>query len=391
MLNESPLPVLNISVDSLIIETKDKHKGKFTIKNSGGGLLCGRVISRLPGLCFETENFSGNNYEISYTWDATKTGLKTGQSMEGVVYVSSNGGEKILPVSLKFTRMSIMSTGGTMIANIADFFEYSQVNSDGARRMFTDSEFYMLLLATGYPYLEVYENLHKDANRERAMDNFFVLSGLKEETKVFAKQHRLEFSANNNEPLRGRIEVCKTDSGYASAEIVKSQGSSWLNLSTGRLTTNDFNEQFVATVNFTIDPSKVSSSFAREEIVIGNDPKEDKSNVVEVIFRRPIPIKTHLNRETFRFEDAGHLIVHNNTGQTITVEPFCQENYIRFGAKRFVVADYEEIPFEVKLTAFLGAQVYFRKIAYLRASIEVKFSLPGVTHKKILPVIVGGW
>ena len=391
MLYESPLPVLSVSVDSLRVETKDKHTGQFTIKNIGGGLLSGRVMSRLPGLGFDAENFSGNNQSINFSWDASRAGIKTGQSLEGSIIVSSNGGEKIIPINLKYTRMSILSTGGTMIANIVDFYEYSLVNSDGARRMFTDSEFYMLLLATGYPYLEVYENLHKDANRERAMENFFVLSGLKEETKVFAKQRKLEFSSIGNEPLKGRMEVCKTDAGYAAAEITKSHNSDWLNLSTGRLSTFDFNEQFVATVGFTIDPSKAMSSFVREEIIIGHEPKNDRSNVVEIIFRRPIPIKTSLSRETFRFEDTGQLIVHNNTGQTITVEPFCQENYIRFGAKRFVVAEYEEIPFDVKLTAFLGAQVYFRKIAYFRAAIEVKISLPGVTHKKILPIVVGGW
>ena len=191
MLHESPLPVLSVSVDSLIFETKDKHTGQFTIKNTGGGQLYGRIIARLPGLYFDADNFSGNNQSINFSWDAARAGIKTGQSLEGAVYVSSNGGEKIIPVSIKYTRMSILSAGGTMIANIMDFYEYSLVSSDGARRLFTDSEFYMLLLATGYPYLEVYESLHKDANRERAMDNFFVLSGLKEETKIFAKQHRL--------------------------------------------------------------------------------------------------------------------------------------------------------------------------------------------------------
>ena len=391
MLNESPLPKLKVSVESLTVETKDRHTGKFKIKNIGGGRLFGRIISRLPGLSFDVENFCGNSHEVNYTWDASQAGIKTGQNIEGVVHVSSNGGEKAIPINMRYTRMSISSTGGTIIANIVDFYEYSKKNSDGARRMFTDSEFYMLLLATGYPYLEVYEYLHKDANRERAMDNFFVLSGLKGETKVFAKQHKLEFSSNGNEPLRGRLEVCKTDSGYASTEIVKAQDANWLNLSTGRLSTLDFDAHFVAKVNFTIDPSKVTSSFAREEIIIGSEPMPDKSNVVEVIFRRPIPFSAALNRESFRFEDSGQLIVHNNTGKTITIEPFCQENYIRFGAKRYVVAEYEEIPFDVKLTAFLGAQVYFRKIAYLKASIEVKISLPGVTHKKILPIIVGGW
>ena len=391
MLHESPLPVLGVSVDSLTVETKDKHTGQFTIKNTGSGQLRGRIITRLPGLSFDADSFCGNSQTVSFTWDATQSGIKTGQSLEGTIIVSSNGGEKKLPVSLKYTRMSIMSAGGTMIANIMDFYEYSLVNSDGARRMFTDSEFYMLLMATGYPYMEVYENLHKDANRERAMDNFFVLSGLKEETKVYAMQHKLDFSSNNNELARGCFEVKKTDIGYASAEIRKARDSDWLSLSSGRLSTSDFDEQLVAVVNFTIDPSKVPSSFAREEVIIGHEPRPDKSNVVEIVFRRPIPFSARLTRETFRFEDTGKLIVHNNTGNTITVEPFCQESYIRFHAKRFVVAEYEEIPFDIKLTAFLNAQVYFRKIAYLKAAIEVKFSLPGVTHKKILPVIVGGW
>ena len=391
MLYESPLPVLNVSVDSLTIETKDKYTGQFKIKNTGHGELSGRIISRLPGLKFDVEKWRGNNQDINFTWDAQQGAIKAGDNKSGAIIVSSNGGEKIIPVDLKYTRMSIVSASGLTIANVRDFYEYSKLNIDGARRMFTDSEFYMLLLATGYPYLEVYENLHKDANRERAMDNFFVLSGLKEKTEVTIKQKKLEFVTNGDELQRGRIEVSKTDTGYASAEITKLHDSDWLSLSTGRLASLDFNESLQATVNFTIDPKKIPASFAREEILIGQDLAPDKSNVVEIIYRTPIQIKARLSRETFRFEDSGHLIVYNNTGQTIAVEPFSKEKYIHFHSKTFVVTEYAEIPFDIKLTAFLGAQIYFRKIAYLKAFIEVMFKFPGKAHKKILPVVVGGW
>ena len=387
---EYPNPILKVSLQSLSIETKDSYSGSFSIKNAGGGELRGRMFSRLAGLSFTPSEWSGNSQKVEYVWDAAQAAVKAGESISGYFYVTSNGGEAAVPVNAKHTRMSIATPSGRVIANVKDFYEYSLASESGARRMFTDSEFYMLLLATNYPYLEVYENLHKDANRERAMDNFFILSGLKKKTEIFVKQNKLQFSTNNNEAITGRFHVLKSDSGYAQTDIKTVSGASWLVLSTGRLVSHDFDETLTATASFTIEPKKIPMGFAREEIVVGQGPLADKSNVVEVIYRRRNSVKARLSRDTFKFDDTGILIVTNNTGNTLTVEPFCTENYIRFGAKKFVVDEYAEIPFEVKLSAFMNAQIYFRKIAYLKAVIEIKYGLPGYIQKKTLPVVVGG-
>ena len=388
---ENPNPILTVSLQSLLIETKDSHSGSFSIKNSGGGELYGHIYSRLQGLSFTPNEWSGNSLKVDYLWDASKAAVKAGESINGCFYVTSNGGEAVIPVSAKHTRMSIATPSGKVIANVKDFYEYSLASESGARRMFTDSEFYMLLLATGYPYLEVYENLHKDANRERAMDNFFILSGLKKKTEIFVKEKKLLFSSNNDETITGKFHVLKSDTGYAQTDIKTVGGASWLVLSTGRLVSHDFGETLAATASFIIEPKRIPMDFSREEIFVGQEPLTDKSNVLEVIYRRKNSVKAKLSRDTYKFDDTGLLIVTNNTGNTLTVEPFCTENYIRFGAKKFVVDEYAEIPFEVKLSAFLNAQIYFRKIAFLKAVIEIKYGLPGAIQKKSLPVVVGGF
>ena len=390
MLYENPLPHLSVSVQSLVIETKDSHSGSFTIKNAGGGELSGRLLSRLAGLSFIPDSWSGNSQKIDYVWDAGRGAVKSGESASGHFFVTSNGGEAMIPVTAKHIRMSITTPSGKVIANVTDFYEYSRTSGDGARRMFTDSEFYMLLLATGYPYLEVYENLHKDANRERAMDNFFVLSGLKKKTEVYVKQKKLEFSSNKDETLTGRFQIHKTDAGYVQTDIRTAGGAPWLTLSTGRLVSQDFDDSLTAVAGFSIDAAKIPANFAREEIIVGTEENAADSNVVEVIFRRKNSVLARLSRDSYKFDDTGLLIVTNNTGNNITVEPFCTESYIRFGAKRFVVDEYAEIPFEIKLSTFMNAQIFFRKIAYLKTKIEVRYSVPGFVHRKTLPVVVGG-
>lgn len=388
---ENPLPVLELDTDFIEIETKDIFTGRFKIKNTGGGVLKGRALSRLLGLNFEPEEWEGNNQTITYTWNPSRAGAQIGETIQAICFITSNGGEVELPVQAKLTKMSIITSEGKNISNIFDFYEYSQTHPTQARRMFTDSEFYMLLLATGYTYIEVYESLHKDANRERAMDNFFILSGLKGRTKTEIKARNLEFSQKpgDKEKLYGNFLVKKSDHGYVDAPLTLKNNAPWLTLSTGKLSATDFNDDFIAVVNFSIDSAKISKAYARELVVVGAD--DSFSNTVEIIYRRRPGLTARLNKNTYRYSDKGTIEIINNTGELIKVTPFCKENYIRFSAKSFAVEAVAEIPFEVKLGAFMSAQMFFRKLPYMKTIIEVEFSSPGKTYKKNLPITVGEW
>jgi len=385
------LPSIAISIDLLAIETKDKHEGCFTIKNTGGGILAGRVLSRNAGLVFTPNTWEGNRQTINYSFNAATAGLSTGQSMESVVYILSNGGEAKLPLSAKLAKMSITTNEGTTIANLQDFYDYAQIHPAQARRLFVDSEFYMLLLAIGYEYMEVYESLHKDSNRERAMDNFFILSGLKGKTKLSIAKTGLEFTQKPgaSEMLYGSIAIKKSDGGYVDAPITTAGDSKWLNCYASRLVQSDFDEGLIAMVNFSIDPLKISGTYARELVTIGAESTGD--NTVEIVYRRTQPVVFTLNRTSYHYDDKGVIQVANNTGKDIKIEVYCPESYVRFSARSYVIGTYGEIPFDIKLSAFLSAQMLFRKVPYMKTEIEVKAAAPGQVRKKLIPLIVGEW
>ena len=388
-----PLPVLDMDRDYIQIETKDRFEGSFDVRNTGGGVLKGYVFSRCPGLVFKPEEWEGNNRTINFSFSASAAGLRIGETLESHFFVMSTGGERQIPISAKLTKMSLSTSDGRIIANIQDFYDYSLVKPSQARRLFTDSEFYMLLLASGYEYMEVYESLHKDPNRERAMDNFFILSGLKTRTSLELGVRRLEFTQRPGEMdmMYGQFQVRKTDNGYVEAPVTVKEESPWLTLSSGKLSASDFNEEYAAVINFSIDPTRIPNLYAREQVVVGAEPSADGSNIVEIVYRRKPSLQLRLNRDAYRYDDKGTINVVNNTGINMQVEVFCPESYIRFAARRFPVGAYGEIPFNIKLSAFMSAQLFFRKLPFLKTVIEIRATVPGQIHKKSLPIVVGEW
>jgi len=345
------------------------------------------VISRVRGLVFSPVEFEGNA-EISYTFDGAAAKLGVGETLASHFFITSNGGEKKIPFRAKLIKMSILTPEGVRIANIRDFFAYSASYPAQARRLFVDNEFYMLLRAGNYDFMEVYETLHKDANRERAMDNFFILSRLKERTiLVHQDTTRLEFSRlpGQNDKIHGSFQVQKSDGGYLEAPLTISGNSPWLSLSSGKLTTADFNAENTATINFTIEPEKIENILAHEKIIVGNNIN------AEIIFRRLPQIAMKLNREAYRYTDRGTIEITNNTGENASISIFCKDNYVRFTEQSHKVGERGEIPFEIKLSAFMSAQMLFRKVPYMNSQIEIKAQTSEREYKKILPITVGEW
>ena len=391
---EYPLPSLSVDTDFLLIETKDRHEGKINIKNTGGSLLSGKIFSKTGSLVFEPDSWEGNDVSVSYRFvpDAAE-GWKPGDEFETCAIISSNGGEKKIPVSIRLTQMAIATKEGVTVANVRDFYEYALRYPAQARRIFTDGEFYMLLLATGYEYMEIYEMLHKDLNRERSMDNFFILSGLKNKTGLSLPKKTVEFARKpyDNAMVYGNFLAQKTDAGYFEAPVFAANNSEWLKLSSERIISSDFNEANAAMVKFTIDPLRIHGRYASETVYIGNGPSRENDNAVEIVFKRLDPLVMRLNREAFRFEDRGMVEVVNNTGTDLLVELFCKDTFVRFPARKFHVGERNGIPFEIKLSAFMAAQLLFRKLPFIRTAIEVRTSYRDVSVRRELPLSVGEW
>ena len=381
---DHPLPILSIDTANIKIETKDIFKGSFTIKNSGGGTLEGKILPRCKGLIFDAIKWEGNMQTVNYTFDSAS--LSAGQSTEGFVYISSNGGEKCIPVFARHTKMSITTDERFTITGIRDFFQYANTYPIQAQRLFVDSEFYMLLLAIGYDYVDIYESLHRDPNRERAMDNFFILSGLKGKTTISIADKKLDFTQKPEDKkiLQGSITAQKSDGGYAEAPITLQKNAPWLNFSSNKLTQHDFKDSRTATIQFEINPAKIIGPYTHEFVTIGTE-------TVQITYHRTAPAILQLNRAAYCYEDNGLIKVVNNTGKNMRIEVFCPESYVRFSARSYLIEAYGEIPFTIKLSTFLSAQMFFRKLPYMKTTIEVKATIPGELYLKNLPIVVGEW
>jgi len=388
---EHPLPVLDVSTEAIHIKTGGISSGEMVVKNSGGGTLKGFVTSRHRALIFSPTEWAGNTQTLRYTFDAALTDATDGD-FETMVYVCTNGGEAAIPVTAQQTQMTITTRDGTVISNVRDFYEYALVQPAEARQIFTDGEFYMLLLAVGYPYMEVYENLHKDANRERAMDNFFILSGMKQKTTANLPQTSFLFDRRPYDatPVRGYITVEKSDAGFYEAPIELENAPPWLTFSANRLLSSDFDEEQRARIPFAISPAMIrldeagGMRYARERVYIADHESE-------IVFRRLPPLQAQLNRDSFRYDDHGVIEITNNTGADLPVEVYCKDSFIRFKARSYLVGARYEIPFTVKLSAFTNAGRFFRKMPFMRTSIVVKGVRPGVVHRLEIPLSAGEW
>ena len=387
---EYPLPQLDVDTEHIFLD----HESRFNIQNTGGSLLAGRILTSMPSLTATPSQFEDNNISVVLRYNESETdGYKPGETIETSIIITSNGGEKTIPVTIRLSQMAINTPDGWAIYNINDFYEYSQKNPIHARRVFTTSEFYMLLLTTGYKYMDIYENLHKDVHRERAMDSFFVLSGLKGKTTISLPRDKMEYSQKpfDYSMIYGSFIVQKSDWGFFEAPVSTAYGATWLKLFSERLITTDFNEANAGVVKFTIDPLSINGRYATETVIIGGKNDAGGNKTIEIIFRRPPLIKTRLNKEAFRYTDQGVIDVTNNTGEKLLVELFCKDSYVRFDNKKVYIEEHGSIPFIIKLSKFMAAQLKIKKQAVIKSSIEIKTHIGDKLHKSELAIMVGEW
>jgi len=396
---EHPLPILESDTNSL--SATPGHGGSFTIINTGGGQLSGHILSRLDGLVFTPSRIEGNNQVISYSYtppeNSTPPQSTTSQHnnnnntqathTQSVAYITTNGGEITLPITVSHSPMTIQTDEGVPISSVSDFYAYANSYPGAARRLFTTSEFYMLLLSTGYEYLPIYESLHKDTNRERAMDNFFQLSGKKTKTTLSLETKRIDITQKPGQISRATFYVQKSNSGYADAPITIRGDAPWLGLSTTRLATGDFDTNNRAKVDIKIDPLHLPGTFLREHIMVGRDPIVD--NILELNIRHAAPFNLRLNRAGYRFDDRGTIEIENNTGYDMTVDLYSRDRFVRFYANSYVVGQNYSIQFEIRPGAFTSG--FFRKTPYVSTSVDVRAHCPGQVFQRRLHFTIGEW
>jgi len=373
--------ILTLDKTHLALHSVNNSSGSINIKNTGGVTLSGHILLRTDAITATPSSFTSNSLNVIFSLSPD---YRFQDYIETVAYICTNGGEFELPITITHAPMAIPTEEGKEISSIQDFYYYSKTYPVAARRLFASSEFYMLLLSTGYEFMEVYESLHKDPNRERAMDNFFMVSGLKGKTSLALEKQSIDIVARGTNKIYESIIVQKSDSGYADAPVTAKKVASWLNLSTSRLASSDFDENNRSLVGFSIDPLRISEPFVKEHILIGQE-------LFLLTVRRGTQLSLKLNRKNFRYEDRGSVEVENHTGLNLTLDVYCHDRYVRFHAISYLIEGRHSIPFEIRPTALASAQRLFRRLPYISTYIDVRAHGHGREFRKRLHLTIGEW
>lgn len=378
---ESPLPSLSIDADKIAVETTGNYEGSFIIRNTGGGELKGRILSNSSVIKFTPDSFNSKKTTVFYTLDISI--YKPGDIIKTSAVIMSNGGEKIIPVVIKALPFCIETKENIKITSLKDFYRYAKKYPLSARQLFMAQDFNFWLTGILYPHMDSYEKFSRDPNKERALDNFFVLNKLKKQAYVMPVEKNVTVTVNPymDTVVEGNLIFQRTTWGYLDASIIKEGNAKWLSLNKDKLTSADFDENNSASVGYNIEPRLIIDKTASERVIA------DKASPVTVYVKKLPPVTAVLSKETFLPNENGHIAVTNNTGKDLLIEVATTENYLKFEGSRYYISSYAEIPFDVKVTSLQSAQNMFKRRPSINVSLFV--TAASYTYRKKLDILVG--
>ncbi|MDR3238911.1 MAG: DUF5717 family protein [Clostridiales bacterium] len=389
---EYPLPVLTVSTEKIQLEASQATEGGFVVKNTGGGLLSGQVFVIRPCLEFSPQRFEANEVKVVYR-AAPDLELAEDEFVSEAV-ILSNGGEKRLPVSITFRSKSLLAKDKTVIDNLQDFAAYAQRlspltagNSGGvspAAELMRTTAFRAMLSRCHFMFMEAYENLLKDQDRNRALESFLILSGFKKPLKLTVMKRDFIFKVKSaqRDLMYAQIPVRKEGWGYLEDSVCLKGGAPWLKILTSLSQALKGAEQ--GAIAFSIDPALLPARCNTAKILVTDDPE---NHAAVTVVREPA-IKVRASKEVYGVEEEGKLCLENQSGEDLLVEIQSSEKFVRFEAKKYIIAEYAEIPFTIKMAAMQSLSLRnLRKQPPLPAIIEARAK--GMTRR--VKIYVGAW
>jgi len=379
---ELPLPTIEADMEKLYIETATSYTGIFNIRNVGGGKLSGFSQCNKNCVTFSPSEFEGNKVQIEYFINIAA--YNSGEVIRTEILIASNGGEIIIPCIIKIIAPAIETEDGMKITSLKEFYVYSKKYILEARQLFSESKFKEWLYSINYEYMDIYEYLVKDANKERAMYNFFILNKLKKKTTIEVEEKNVQIKVGyyQRSKFLNLIKVKRSDGGFVEYDVKLKNNCRWISLSKNKLIVSDFKDSNMADVMYSIDSSKLSDKNAVDYIMIGDE-------VIRVNIKRESLIDLGISKESFKFVDEGSILVGNNSEKQVVIEISTNSSLVRFENKKYIVNESAEIPFVIKLNAFLSTQLALKKQPIVTGEIYVKAQSEEGIFRKTMYITIG--
>jgi len=386
---EYPLPVINKDQNKIFIESSKTHKGTLVIKNDGGGILEGRIMSNSHFLVFEPEYFNGNTCDIDYIMDLNN--YKAGDTLHADAVIVSNGGEHTIRFLIKVTPHILETKEKYKITTLKDFLNLYKKNPTVAKQLFVSYDFMVWLYESGYEYMDLYEHFKNDANKERGLNNFFVFNKLKSKSMLNLEEENInmKISPYIDKIHTGVITVKKIGFGFIEDELCLKNNSKWFKLEKKKIISSDFKTSDTINLAYTIDKSLIKKNVENDTIMIANSNNIKSKVNISVVVLKFLNVK--LERGYIDSKDTGYVLINNRSGQTIDIEISPKDNFIKFENINHQIEKNTKIPFVVKLSKMQLLQKSITKKPVFETEIYVKSYFQDKIYIKTLKVTVGNF
>ena len=378
---DEPLPIINRDIDKLYFETSVSFQGQLTIKNDGGGVIAGKVMSNSSAITFDPEEFSGNDSEILFHIDVSIYSIN--DILKTNTVIITNGGEHIVEFAVKIVPHAIETKEGVKLINLQDFFEYTVKWPASANRLFHSHEFGVWLYSSGYKYMDFYEELLKDAEKERAVSNFHIFNGYKPKNIIAFKNSQMTVKIAPHAGIcQGNLSITASGIGHIDKQILLKSGGDWIKLDSDRLLSSHFNDKNEGQIGFLIEPAKLKGKTGRA--IISIDEEE-----MELIAQKLDIIEASLEKEFLSSKASSFIYIKNNSDSQITVEISPKDSFIKLEKHKLDITRSVKIPFQIELSTVQSAQFALIRQPEVKTEIFVNAVLKNNKFAQKLNLTVG--
>lgn len=233
---EYELPVLEVSVSEInkVLSSKKLYEDSFTVFTANDKELKGFVYSTNENIKILDRYFIGKEKKIRYSVDTEY--INKGDSISCEINIVSNGGEIVVPVSIKIAPPSVVTSLGEL-NNLFHFANLVQANYDEALTVFKSKDFAHIFLEDDFYLMAMYEGLRLSTSPEIAMEEFLVSANKKKSIKISLSHTERKYE-DLIETEGDTVVITKDCWGYTEIDVLVS--GDFIKVSKNKLTSHDF-------------------------------------------------------------------------------------------------------------------------------------------------------
>lgn len=211
------IPGLEVSEQKIEVElpSGEWQSGEICFGASDARKIQGIVISSNSRVELGRNQFNGSAVSIPY--QICTDGMKDGDQVESEIVISSNAGEKIIPVRIRIKDTKIRSSIGP-VQNLQDFARLSMKDFREAFQMFNSRQFYRLLEHESRKMEALYRGMSQNPVTYQHLEEFLIASGEKKPVCLEIKK-RTRASYCLDHSMKDYLTVLKSGWGYVRMEI----------------------------------------------------------------------------------------------------------------------------------------------------------------------------